>query len=573
MTSSQPQRTGMPPQPATTTFPLQLLLILGTGFLLRLVISMRTGVQIDESRTLFVIDTVAHKGIPLLGSNVLFLVGVPVSYLFAPLAWVFDGDGFLHAVRFGNVLLSTLAVWLTWQIAREFTHRSGIATIAAFLMALDPMNLYWGSLALWYSSMVVLALLVVLFTIRAITIPDEAVLRRFSWENPVFCLVICLVAGSFTYYSIWLLVPGIVIAGFLRWGREVLAARHPLRLGLEAALIAAVLVWWLGTAVGPGADASFNPGPPSVTQIWNNLDRLREFSFNFTLWKSLYEGSPSSLFGPVLIAVASGMIGGWLMWRSGSAGVTPAARNLRVALAVLLCSYWLPVIILADGSQSPLLLPVLPLGYLLVALGLWLVVPDWAVQLSRNRIAIARPVIAALLLLLPLVVSAVQGAQWRLEYNANDPDYMAGTEYVLSEMQPGQELITPFATAAWLTMSDEEFENVVLLAGNSGSVRARSESRPVSGGGAVDYWSGTRAIASKGSLCGYMLKGASGSWLLVDSVRLDASWGFRGEFEQIIRGATTVVTEGDHGLQIRQPSPQGDWSDEAKELCGLKQGE
>ena len=69
------------------------------------------------------------------------------------------------------------------------------------------MLLYWGSVALPHASLVVLVLLAVLFTIRTVTIDDERVLRLFAWKNPLFCLVVTLILGSFSYYTIWLVVP------------------------------------------------------------------------------------------------------------------------------------------------------------------------------------------------------------------------------------------------------------------------------------------------------------------------------------------------------------------------------
>jgi hypothetical protein len=575
MTSKQPRITGSN-APRADYSPTILIAILATAFLLRLVVSVQSGIQIDESRTLFAIDTVAHRGVPLFRSDVLYLVGTPIGYLFAPFAWMFDDGAFLHAVRFGNVLLSTAAVWLIWRIAQDITGSLVVALVVSVLAAFDPSSLLWGTLAGPYAATVVISLLLVHFTNQAVTIRDERRLRRLDFQNPIVGIVLCLLVGSFTYYSIWLFVPGIVIVSLLRWGKAALGSRHPMRIGLEISIVFPIVVWWLGSWIGPGSGSDFNPGPPSFNQIWNNLDRLRDFGFNFNLWTSLYYGSRSSHFVPVLIAVASGMISGWLLLRSrlrpGATPDGPEPDRRHLSLALLLCSYWLPILIVADGSLSPLLLPVVPVGYAILLVALWLLVPEWSVAISRQRIRIAGPVIAAILILLPVFVTVLQGARWQLDYQVSDPDYFAATAYAATIKQSGQAVITPFTTAAYMELDAADQNDIVLLAGIEGSSRVGSETRKSDSGVIVDYWSGRPAITTKAVLCGFLLNTTPLPIILIDSRRLDADWGFKGDVATAIRGGTTVLTSGKNGLEIRQPIPVDQWTPEAKTACGYQEG-
>jgi hypothetical protein len=559
------------------SIPYIFLAILAAAFLIRLIVALRSGVQVDESRMVYAIDTIAHSGRPVLGSDVLYLVGTPVNYLFAPFGWVFSGLDLLHAVRIGNALLSSTAVFVLWRLALEMTGNLAIAMGVSIIAAFDPMGLYWGTIASMNASLALIALLVVYSAFRVVSEPDESVLRRTDGSNPIVWLVFWLLIGSLTYYAIWLFVPAILIACVVRWKREVFRARHPVRIAFEVAIIFPILVWMFGSLVGPGSGSSFNPGPPGFNQIWNNWERLRDFDFNFEIWQSLYYGSRYAKFVPLLIALATGAIAAWYFLRSRIADRDRGAGRIATAAVVLVVgSYWLPILIVANGSLPEIVLGVLPFGYLIVGIALWLMIPDWQVSLSRRSVRIAPPVIVAGILLLPVIVFILQGARWQLDYQTPDPDYYAATEHVDSVRQSDQYILTPFPAIAWMVMDEFERNRIVPLAGPADGQRIGNEARDLSSRGVddyyVDYWTGQQAIGSQGLLCHYLLYVTPPPLILVDTRRLDAEWAFGGEFGTAIKLGTQILAQGDNGIEVRQPIALDQWSPEAQTACGIQPG-
>ena len=552
-----------------------LLAILGVAFLIRLIVGIRTGIQIDESRMVFAVDTVAHSGIPKLDSGVLYFVGTPVNYLFSPLAWIFQGSDLLQAIRVGNALLSTVAVFVVWCLAWEISGKVVLTSLVTICAALDPMGLYWGTIASANASLALLGLLVVYSAYRAISEPDQSILRRTDASNPVVWLVIWLILGSFTHYAIWLFVPGIAIVSILRWGRAVFSAKHPMWVALEVSIIFPILVWMLGSWYGPGSGTSFNPGPPSFNQIWNNFGRLSDVSFNLGLARSLYYGSDYSQLVWLLTVLSTGMITAWLFLRRRVTDVASGGGRVPVAVLVLIvASYWGPILLIADGSFSPLVAGVLPIGYLATALAIWLMVPKWEIQINRRRAWAAPPVVATGLLMLPILVFILQGARWQLDYETPDPDYFLGSSYVETVKQPGQFVLTPFPAVAWLEFDDTNRVDIVPLAGPKGGSRLGSETRDLSWTGTndyfIDYWTGKTAIGTNGQLCWYMLSAAPPPLMVIDTTRLEADWAFKGDFATVITQGTQVLSQGENGLQIRSPLPVDQWSLEAQTVCGVQ---
>jgi hypothetical protein len=219
-----------------------------------------------------------------------------------------------------------------------------------------------------------------------------------------------------------------------------------------------------------------------------------------------------------------------------------------------------------------LLLPVVPVGYTILLVALWLLVPEWSFVISRQRVRIAGPAIAAILILLPVFVTVLQGARWQLDYQVSDPDYFAATAYAETIKQSGQAVITPFTTASYMELDAADQNDIVLLAGIEDSSRVGSETRRSESGVTVDYWSGRPAIATKAVLCGFLMNTSPPPIILIDSRRLDADWGFKGDAATAIRGGTTVLTPGENGLEIRQPIPVDQWTPEAKTACGYQEG-
>ncbi|MEJ7839560.1 MAG: glycosyltransferase family 39 protein [Thermomicrobiales bacterium] len=536
--------------------------------------ALRTGLQVDESRMAFLIETIAGSGLPKFHSDVFYLIGTPVGYLFAPLAWIFDGSTFITAIRMGHVVLATIGIYFVWRFVLELTGNTAAAVAVTIAATLDPLGIYWGTVAQPYSMLSLATLLVVYSAWRAMSEPDSQVLRRIDLSNPLVWLVIWLAIGSFTHYAIWLVIPGVIVASYLRWGKVLLRAAHPMRVALELSIIFPILVWMFGSWIGPGSGSSFNPGPPEFNQIWNNAMRLWQVDVNLGLWRSLYYGSTFSQFVPFLILLATGMIVGWYFLKERLATSEEASDPIPTfGIVLVLASYWGPLLIIANGSLSVLLIGVLPFGYMVIGLALLKMVPVWDIRLDRRRIRMAPPVIAAGLLLLPVVFYLIQGTRWQIDFRSGDPDYYEASSYIETVLQPDQLLLTPFPAIAWMEMGDVGRSRIVPLAGPKDGTRLASETRNLSSSRApdyyVDYWTGKPAIGTTAQLCQFLLYVVPAPLILMDVDRLASDSSFRGDFATVINQGTLIISEGENGLQLRTPLTLDQWSIRAQELCGI----
>src|SRR4029079_11863643 len=106
------------------------------GFLLRLAAADRFPPHVHEGNMLLGITTVAHRGWPLLPSDVLNIHGATLSYLLAPLAQLGLLD-YLHPLpmRLPSAIFGPLAVSLTDRLGRAVLGAAGPAVFAALLVA------------------------------------------------------------------------------------------------------------------------------------------------------------------------------------------------------------------------------------------------------------------------------------------------------------------------------------------------------------------------------------------------------------------------------------------------------
>jgi hypothetical protein len=434
--------------------------VLLVSLIVRLIIAFDVGIQIDEYRMAWTAQTVARFGWPRFPSDVLYLLATPAGYLFAPLTWFAHGEDLVTAIRIGHVLLAAIAIVMVWIIANRHIANSWIALGATAAVAFDPMSLYWSTIATVNASIALCALAIVLVGLDVVTIEDERILARGDLSNPLVRLVIVIVIGSVTHYATWLFVTPVIVAALVRWRSRVFDPRHPVQIAFLTALVAPILVWMLGSAVGPGSGSSFNPGPPSAVQIWNNLDRLQAIDVNLGLWRSLYYGSKYAQWVPFLALATSGALiaKAILDRRAGAPG-----RMRPEVLTLLLGAYWLPILVIADGSFASLLLGVLPFGYLILGLALAQFAPRWHFTARKWAIGASLGSVMTLLLIAPIGLYAFNGTIWQLQYDAPDPDYFAGSRYVEGILQPDQLVLTAYPAVTDMVFSEANQARIIPL--------------------------------------------------------------------------------------------------------------
>jgi uncharacterized membrane protein len=134
------------------------------------------------------------------------------------------------AVRYLSVLLSTLTVPLTYQVAALWSGRWRVSLLAGLLVAVMPLLVYYAQVARMYSLAALLVLLATYFVLRAETRPSLGVYAGLGLAT--------FGATAALYHAVWPLV-GLYLYGAISQPRRLLR--------LVAAGLAAVVLYnpWL----------------------------------------------------------------------------------------------------------------------------------------------------------------------------------------------------------------------------------------------------------------------------------------------------------------------------------------
>src|SRR5215210_6422489 len=139
------------------------------GLLIRLATARFLPLHFDEGAMLLGVHAVAERGWPLLPSGVLYLHGVTLSYLLAPLVWLGRGElDDLFVLRAVSAVLGTVAVSLTYRLARAVVGSTAPALLAAGLVALDPVSVVWSGWLRMYALEQALAVAVAWLFVRQV---------------------------------------------------------------------------------------------------------------------------------------------------------------------------------------------------------------------------------------------------------------------------------------------------------------------------------------------------------------------------------------------------------------------
>lgn len=226
--------------------------------------------------------TYAGMSIPdLLHYNVLWEEVNPPAYRVLLGVWMRLVGGRAFTARYFSLLLGVLGVGLTYRLGRRLHLPSTISVIAAGMVALAPMQIYYGREAKGYSFVQLFVLLVLLLWLRLFTAStSEAItIRRTFWPASLYWIALtlatALAVGShymsgllFIVLNLWALIRVAAARGRGQPWREL----WPVGLLWFSTQVVAVLAWlpWVlatagGAAAGTrtaAANGGFTPSNP-----------------------------------------------------------------------------------------------------------------------------------------------------------------------------------------------------------------------------------------------------------------------------------------------------------------------
>lgn len=518
--------------------------------------------QIDEAASLLAIQRTWYLGYPLFPSDVLYLQGALLSYLFAPLAGLAQGLELLAFARFVNVAFGVATVYMTALLATKISGKQLIGLLAALFIALDPSSIEWSVYIRPYAA---LTFATVTLAYVLVSMAMDGPRTRLGIAPAVVWVAAILFIGTFTHLNIWLLVPAMVLVAGVLWGRRLLDQHRPVLIALGAAALGPLLLLSLNMIFGIGSSTSEEPGGLAfVGSHILDLDRLTRPNFRLDIWLRLFPGRSISQLVPLVVTASSGLLMGALLFKQDSF----VPRQLR-GIFTLLTLHWVTIfvvgLLLSTGGQARYLVQILPLGYAIIPLAAYMVYKT-ASSAHLGQTPLSRRGLGTALLLVPVLLNSLTGADWRLSNSGSAPDYFAAMDYVADHHDPGQPIIVALPPVAYLSLDSEDRRDIYFLGGSEDSSRAQRYTQ-LENGRPVDFWLGAPAITTIMDLCDLLTTSPQRSYIVVDEERLSGEWAYGGRVELLINGASEHVSEGDNGVIVSLSLPYGEWNVRAQAAC------
>ncbi len=518
--------------------------------------------QADEPASILAAHQIAEKGVPILPSGTLYLHGATLSYLLTPFVWAGYGDlDDLTAMRMVSVLFGTIAVILTFFLARRVSGASWVGVLASFLLAIDPVSVEWGSLARMYSVFqATTTATVLLFLLLLVRKRSTLMLAGF---------VLCFWLSIFSHLGAALIWPGMVAISFATYGKGFFRERRDLIYALAACLLAPLSISAMNAVLQPK-----NYRPDLNSSFFSfageglfSTERIRQP--RITAWDALFGNGNMSSFLPFVFVVLCGALIGSLFLRARAghqarghqeggrldAVLDPGERDRRIMTGAVLSIYWgavLAVCFFTVEQKPRYLLHVHPLTYVLFALGVALLLQQSG--LATRNVALfhiwqrwlPQSVAAALAVAVAIFVLG-GGLNWRFFRPIIDSDHIGGVEYVAAMKGPDDLVIAALPAPAYLEFGGDD--NLMFMAGAEGTNRINRYTRMDADGRTIDYWVGVDSIVSTPQLCNVLTANPE-AWIIVDENRLTEIWAFSGPMRETVLRMTDLYAELDGGVQI-----------------------
>jgi hypothetical protein len=514
----------------------------------------------DESESLLAAHGVATHGLPIFPSGALFVHGTTLSYLLAPLVWLGWGEpDNLFILRAVSAILGSIAVYLTYRLARAVVGSTVPALLAAALVAFHPLSVQYGGFLRMYALEQVLAVAVVWLFVRQV-VPEVSTTAPNGRRRELVGLVIAFWLAVFAHLSVALLWPAMAAVAVLLQGRTLLGPRRALSAALALCLPAPLVLIGASTMWQATGTAMSSSASPSTTGYIGaqHVDLGRILAPDLRDWAQLFRGGPLAEVMPALVVALSGvLIGRYLL--AGSSG-SERAQWRPIAASLLL--YWVPVLTFAAVAvyaNARYLLFLQPLGAVLVAAAL-AALAGRRPRATRSEQAPpwqrAAAVGLALLMLTDLGIGVLTT---EVDAATRRPDPTTAYRYVAAHHAPGEPIFVRAPSAAYFVLGDRGELRFLVDA----EWKLDRYTRPVGGERLTDMFVGIESIASVDELCG-LLTANPGSWLVDDYPPKRST-----EKLTSVDGALERVFKTTNGVRVFRSLPPAAWKGEVRKTCEL----
>lgn len=496
----------------------------------------------DEPASILAAHMVAERGVPILPSGVLYLHGATLSYLLAPFVWLGYGDlADLATMRLLSAAFGVVALLLTYLMARRMSGLAWVGVLASWLLAIDPVSVQWSAQVRMYTLLQCLAVATAWFAWRAISGPPR--------RGPLIMLVITFWLATATHVGAATLWPPMVAVAVLVHGRALGRQRRGLARALILTGLAPVVVSLLSEQVRPEnhRGSASQPLLDFAGRSLLSLHRLQEPSLDS--WLGLFGDGWGRQFAPLLMVAASGILIGRHLLRE------QPRKAQRISTLILLAFYWGPVLAISFFTieqRSRYLLHVQPFGVLLISLA---VAEITAVPRRRRQSSWLLEGSAALGIVAFVITTTATGLATLFQHPVIDTDYVTAMQYVAAHRKPGEPVIVALPPAAYLALGDRR--GLYFLAGTAGQLRVDRYTYVTVIGRTLDYWTGSSSITDPRQLC-RLVHDRPGAWIVVDDIRLSATWAYGGDMAKMISGLTEEVSDAPGRVVILRPLPEDD---------------
>lgn len=313
----------------------------------------------------------------------------PPLYFLLAHYWYKLGDS-EFMLRFPSMVFGVAAIPVMYALANRLFGR-GVAGMAALIVALSPIHVWYSQEARMYSLQILLGLASTLFFVRA-------------WQErrarDVILYVLFSAMGLFTHLATAFLLAaqGLFAIGASVRDRKKLAAW----IGVQAVIVLAFTPWLLNSIrTHNPANATFNIGYQRAPSVLEIAYGFYAFSVGFSLGPSVAELHQSSALRATAEHWPAISLAALVFGALAILGLVHAGKTSRWAFWLLLAHLAVPTGLAAALS----LLPGIPLNprYMLVALiPYWIVLALGAQTCMRARVLRAVPAVALLLVGLSL---------------------------------------------------------------------------------------------------------------------------------------------------------------------------
>jgi 4-amino-4-deoxy-L-arabinose transferase-like glycosyltransferase len=318
------------------------------------------------------------------------------------------GDGEI-AIRLPSAVAGVLTTPLVWLLAREVTRSTWVANLSAFLLALNPLHLWYSQEARPYA-------LLLCFTAAALACLAKALRTDTGWWWTAFALTSALSLLTHVFG----VVPLSVGAVWVLFSRERRVAFHFLAAAVASLIVVLPVVIMLLSAVadveGPGAPARSLTGLETLYTLYSFL---AGYSYGPPVRELQELGSREAILRhlPAVVSVAALLLA--LAWpvvrdRPRAAGVLAVAVIVPLAGALGACviagtNYsvryatpgligFLPLLALGLSRMQPRLRVVgagVLLGLFLASDAQWFLAPEYGKEDSRAAVRCLNRVLGA----------------------------------------------------------------------------------------------------------------------------------------------------------------------------------